>query len=97
MVYDGEEEITLEQNEAVWIPVRRSVGTDPNWTGNEALVVVYGSPIQVVPGIWETGKETGSVLVMNQSCSDCHIAIGDAVGVVVPVALQSRECSVQLF
>jgi hypothetical protein len=93
MVYDGEEEITLEQNEAVMIPVRRSVGTVPSWTGNEAVVVVYGSPIQVVPGIWETGKETGSVLVMNQSCSDCHIAIGDAVGVVVPVALQSRECS----
>ena len=33
------------------------------------------------------------LLVMNQSCVDFHIAFGDPVAVVVPVAMQTRECT----
>jgi hypothetical protein len=92
VVFDGTEEVTLEQGEAVMLPVRRSVQADLKWTGNEAIVVIKGHPLQVVPGIWETGQELGSVLVVNEGCSDFYIALGDAVGLVVPVAMQTREC-----
>ena len=74
------------------LPVRRSVQVDLKWTGNEAIVVIKGHPLQVVPGIWETGQEVGSVLVVNEGCADFYIALGDAVGLVVPVAMQTREC-----
>jgi hypothetical protein len=92
MVFDGTEEFTLEPGESVLLPVRRAVIADSAWTGNEAIVVIQGHPLQVVPGIWQTGQEVGSVLVINDSCTDQHIALGDAVGAVVPVALQTREC-----
>ena len=79
------------------LPVRRAVSADSTWTGSEANVVIKGHALQVVPGIWETGQEVGSVLVINEGCTDCHIAFGDAVGIVVPVALQTRMFSMRVF
>jgi hypothetical protein len=92
LVYNGDEDIVLEPNVAVMLPVRRISEQMSDWTGSEAVVVIQGHPIQVVPGIWEAGLKAGSVLVMNDGFTDFSIAYGDSVGCAVPVALQTREC-----
>jgi len=64
LVYDGEDDVTLETDDVVWIPVTRvdkeSEVVDSSHC--EVVLPIVGT-VEALPGLWPTGDEMGVVCV----------------------------------
>ena len=77
LVFAGDEEVHLAPGEGALVPVTRSGAWTPDASLCEAVLPIDGK-VEAVPGLWNTGREEGMVLVTPRQEEVC-LERGDEV------------------
>ena len=91
VVYEGDP-ITLSEGEGAWIPVVTAAAVKDD---GQMMVVLpsVGSPVEAVPGIWDSGNERqGMLCVTTRDEFDIVLEPGVQVAEVHSAAVQTRVC-----
>ena len=91
VLYEGDP-ISLSCGGGAWVPV--VVASDKEAEDTETMVVlpVEDSPVEAIPGIWNTGDRQGMVCVVNHDEFDTVLEPGTKVAEIHPADIQMRVC-----
>ena len=93
LLYEGDP-ISIGQGEGAWVPVvvATSAVEQQGTPGNRCVFPCVGSPVEVVPGIWNEENGQGTVCVVGIDEFDTVLEPGTKVAEVHSAVVQTRVC-----
>ena len=91
LLYEGDP-ITLSKGDGAWVPVVAVGNCKVDDRSMQVALPTTDSPVEAVPGIWDTGQDQGVLCIIGTDEFDTVLEPGTKIGEIHTAALQTRIC-----